>query len=365
MRARTQLLAAAVTALACAGCAANGGAAPARPAAQPSPTAPPATTVQEIPLHAESVSPPKTLGPQTPIKVAFNRSPGHVTSTPTLSPAVAGTWATSGNDLVFTPAQAYSPGEVVTVSVPESLGGPLTAKLTAPAGSLLRAQQILAHLGYLPLQFVGTTPADAAAEAAAAYTPPTGTFQWRWANVPGTLAGRWQPGASGVMTQGAVMAFQNDNGLAMDGVLGPVTWQALLAADQANKTDPHPYSYIWADLTVPEHLWLWVDGRTVLESPVNGGVRGAPTPIGTWPIYERFTTTTMSGTNPDGTHYRDPGIPWVSYFNGGAAVHGFPRATYGWPQSVGCLELPISTAQQVYSLTGFGTLVTVYGNAFG
>ena len=57
------------------------------------------------------------------------------------------------------------------------------------------------------------------------------------------------------------------------------------------------------------------------------------------PIYERLTTTTMSGTNPDGSHYSDPGVKWVNYFSGGSAVHGFPRASYGSPQSVGCLEL--------------------------
>ena len=37
----------------------------------------------------------------------------------------------------------------------------------------------------------------------------------------------------------------------------------------------------------------------------------------------------MSGTNPDGSHYSDPGVPWVSYFNGGDALHGFLRASYG------------------------------------
>ena len=42
----------------------------------------------------------------------------------------------------------------------------------------------------------------------------------------------------------------------------------------------------------------------------------------------------MSGTNPDGSHYIDPGIPDVSYFNGGDALHGFIRASYGFPQSL-------------------------------
>jgi len=49
----------------------------------------------------------------------------------------------------------------------------------------------------------------------------------------------------------------------------------------------------------------------------------------------------------------------VAYFNGGDAVHGYPRASYGWPQSNGCVELPISNAQFVWGMDPIGTLVTV------
>ncbi len=55
----------------------------------------------------------------------------------------------------------------------------------------------------------------------------------------------------------------------------------------------------------------------------------------------------MTGTDPDGVHYVAPDVPWVNYFNGGDAVHGYPRASYGFPQSNGCVELPIETAAAV------------------
>ena len=38
----------------------------------------------------------------------------------------------------------------------------------------------------------------------------------------------------------------------------------------------------------------------------------------------------MKGTNPDGSKYADP-VAWVAYFNGGDAVHYFPRGFYGVP----------------------------------
>jgi lipoprotein-anchoring transpeptidase ErfK/SrfK len=69
----------------------------------------------------------------------------------------------------------------------------------------------------------------------------------------------------------------------------------------------------------------------------------------------------MVGTNPDGTHYNDPGVPWVNYFNGGDAVHGFERGSYGSPQSNGCVELPISTAHDVYRLLSIGDIVQING----
>ena len=97
----------------------------------------------------------------------------------------------------------------------------------------------------------------------------------------------------------------------------------------------------------------------VYSTPVNTGVAGATTANGTFPVYARYTVTTMSGTNPDGSHYVDPGIQWVSYFNGGDALHGFVRGSYGFPQSDGCVEMPVANAAMVFPLTPIGTLVTV------
>ena len=66
----------------------------------------------------------------------------------------------------------------------------------------------------------------------------------------------------------------------------------------------------------------------------------------------------MQGANPDGSHYADF-VQWVAYFNGGDAVHYMPRADYGSPQSLGCVELPYSAAEQAWGYLTYGTLVTV------
>jgi lipoprotein-anchoring transpeptidase ErfK/SrfK len=77
-------------------------------------------------------------------------------------------------------------------------------------------------------------------------------------------------------------------------------------------------------------------------------------------VYLRFLNTIMSGTNPDGSHYSDP-VSFVSYFNGGDAVHYFPRGGYGYQQSLGCVELPYTAAQEAYPYLTYGSLVTVTG----
>jgi peptidoglycan hydrolase-like protein with peptidoglycan-binding domain len=318
--------------------------------------------VSAKPVRVSSVA-PKHLKGHSAIHVTFTSAITARTPLPTLSPAVPGHWTRSGTTATFTPSRAYPPNIKVKVMARRAKGHGRTTVLDAstPTGKLLRAQQILARLHYLPLKTAADTPTTAVEEASAVFAPPHGSFSWRYDNTPSGLKSGFSPGKYGEVTRGAIIAFQHQAGIALDGVLGPETWKALEKADLADKTDPQAYSYVSASLYLPQSLSVWVAGKTVVSSPVNGGVASAPTPLGTFPVYERLTSTTMSGTNPDGSHYSDPGVPWVNYFSGGSAVHGFPRASYGSPQSVGCLELPIPTAERVFGLINYGTLVTVNG----
>ncbi len=162
-----------------------------------------------------------------------------------------------------------------------------------------------------------------------------------------------------MLTHGAVMTFEDEHGMTTDGSAGPQVWTALLADAAAGKVTAAPYDYVYVQKTTPESATVYRNGVAVYSTPANTGVAGAPTASGTFPVYLRYTVTTMKGTNPDGTKYSDPGIPWVSYFNGGDALHGFVRSSYGFPQSDGCVELPPANAAVVWPMTPIGTLVTV------
>jgi peptidoglycan hydrolase-like protein with peptidoglycan-binding domain len=217
---------------------------------------------------------------------------------------------------------------------------------------VLRLQQLLAARGYLPVRFLRAAGPRPLFELA----PRRGRFVWRFAP-PADLAAQWQAGVYTTATRGAVMSFQAAHGLAVDGVAGARVWQALTAP--AHPGEHVPYTYVVVRESSPETISIYQNGRPVFTSAANTGIPAAPTALGTYPVYLRYTSTTMQGTNPDGSHYRDTGVPWVSYFNGGDAVHGFLRASYGSPQSLGCVELPYSAAETAYQLMTYGTLVTV------
>ncbi len=176
-------------------------------------------------------------------------------------------------------------------------------------------------------------------------------------------------------------------------------------------SDPWPFTWVDVDkhhgTPAPETVTVWVrtrygvrtrhgrvkDGQfhAVYRTLANTGILHS-TPDGSWPIYRRYKVTTMQGLFPVPLSakqaaqaadafggeplqasavrlwhgawvrwkpYDDTGIKWVSYFDGGRALHFFPRARYGFPQSAGCVEMPLSAAHAVYSLTSLGTVVTV------
>jgi lipoprotein-anchoring transpeptidase ErfK/SrfK len=135
-------------------------------------------------------------------------------------------------------------------------------------------------------------------------------------------------------------------------------WRSLIASASAGHRSSFGYTFVTVS-TSSQSLDLWHNGHTVLTTPVNTGIASAPTATGTYPVFEHIASGTMSGTNPNGSHYSDPGIPWISYFNGGDALHGFTRAQYGSPQSLGCVEMSFSTAGKVFPYTPVGTLVHV------
>jgi len=291
-------------------------------------------------------------------------------SLPVVTPSTTGSWERiNSHTIAFQPTgYGYGLSTNVSVALPSGVqvvGGNSTgstASWTVPQGTTLRLQQLLANLGYLPVSFTpsgGTVANTIDAQETAAVKPPQGSFNWRYPSTPASLKQMWTPGSWSELMKGAVMAFEDDQGLSVDGIPGPDVWKALIEASMKNEQSKFGYTFVHVTEGSPEHIEVWHSGKTVVSGPANTGIPQSPTAVGTYAVYEHMPSGTMSGTNPDGTPYHDTNIPWISYFNGGDALHGFLRSSYGFRQSLGCVEMPYAEAGQVYPYTPIGTIVNI------
>jgi peptidoglycan hydrolase-like protein with peptidoglycan-binding domain len=312
----------------------------------------------------------------SPITVSFSKPVASTSPMPTVSPNIAGTWRGAGTrTLKFVPAVGFDQSERVTVTVRGGTAGVRSASgarlasteevsFQTAAYSTARLDELLAQLGYLPLTWTPSAGQrlladnDAAGQLAAAYQAPQGRYTWK-PGYPSELRRFWRDGTTGgLILQGAVMAFEQQHGLKVDGKTGSEVWDALLTAVAAHDVNKSGYTYAIASEGKPEKLTVWHDGKRVLQSVANTGGAASPTTIGTSPVYLKHYYQDMKGTNPDGTPYSSP-VYYVSYFRGNLAVHWYPRASYGIPQSLGCVELPWSTAKAAWQYLSYGSLVTV------
>ncbi|OJU85440.1 MAG: hypothetical protein BGO11_00325, partial [Solirubrobacterales bacterium 70-9] len=320
-----------------------------------------------------------TISASTPIEITFSKPVKKILGPeyPKLSPEVDGKWSRpSPHTLKFVPAgfgvplaadlKVELPEEMEIVQADGSTKNASEVTWEVPAGSEARLTQMLAELGYLPWKFTGeiVKKTPEAQVAAATTETPNGHFTPRWSDTPSGLKELWQ-GEKSVLIEGALMSYQERNGLEVDGVAGPEVWEAIMKSVIAGDVKPEKgaangYTYVWVNESSPETVNVWHNGKMIVsDAPANTGIPGAETELGTHNVYVRYEETTMSGENPDGSHYNDPGIMWVSYFYEGDALHAFDRASYGSPQSLGCVEMPLEEAGLIWPYTPIGTPVTV------
>ncbi len=324
----------------------------------------PPTQLAALPAHA-------IANGTDPLAVALTAPVSPASPPPMLTPHVAGTWSIVGDSDVFTPASTLEPCSDYALTVwartsstgHAALGRRQTIHLKVACPPLAGLQQALARLGYLgaklrPLYDVHYAPGPETRREAAehAFRPPHGMLAPDPADAPPTRMGQLD-----ATTKGALEVYQADRGLEATGEPNRATWNSLLYDVTNNRRDREPYTWVSVSESLPETLDVHRGHRVVFSTPVNTGVPGAETELGIFPIYARYVSTTMSGTDVDGTKYVVPDVPWVNYFNGGDAVHGYPRASYGFPQSNGCVELPIEAAHTVFGMLAIGDIVEVNG----
>jgi hypothetical protein len=303
------------------------------------------------------------------LRVTLSAPPAPSSPRPTLYPAVAGRWSITGDTEVFTPSSTLAPCGTykftvwadTTATDHARVGSRDVLTLQVACPPVAGLQEILARLGYLGaklhpryrvhLHNGPETPRQAAAQA---YGPYRGSLAPDPSDAPPVTLGTLD-----ATTRGGIEIFQADHRLAVTGEANAATWRLLLIVAALDHRNPQPYTWVSVSESLPETLEVHRGNRVAVSSPANTGVAGAETERGIFPIYSRLVSTTMTGTDPDGVHYVAPDVPWVNYFNGGDAVHGYPRASYGFPQSNGCVELPIGTAEEIFPMLAIGDIVWV------
>ncbi|WP_284286000.1 peptidoglycan-binding domain-containing protein [Alicyclobacillus fastidiosus] len=212
--------------------------------------------------------PPASTTPanSTSSSAAVNRSPANATASASATAAGPASDAT---------ATANTTASIDAAASPTSKSTTTTAakhSTSAPVPSLAATLALQFHTG--------------------AFKPVTGKWKWN-GSYPSSLERLWNPNAATVITEGAIMRFQADHGLAVDGVAGPNVYRALQQALTKKSLAAHPYTYVTVSKASPEHLDVWQNGRKVFSSLANTGISASPTPNGTWPVYSRLLSQTM------------------------------------------------------------------------
>ena len=157
--------------------------------------------------------------------------------------------------------------------------------------------------------------------------------------------------ASGLLderTRHATLAFQSWEGLARDGIPGPVTRGRLA---EARRPAAAAGAGRRIEVSLRRQVALLVEGwRVVRIVHVSTGASASPTPRGSYRIFRKEL---RSWSIP----FRQ-WLPYASYFTGGIAFHEYPHVP-AYPASHGCVRVPAHDAPLVYRFARMGTRVIV------
>jgi len=221
---------------------------------------------------------------------------------------------------------------------------------------LIKDINYLYNMGYLPFKVISYKPYKDGYKI---------TYEWDAEDVPPKLVKLSITSKNSILYKSAILRFIKDKSATIHYNIKfnpDNTALASIILQQAYKTGfkaKKPFVWVYVDQHIPQKVYVWENGKYIFESPANTGVMGT-TNTGTYMVYLRFKKTEMKGTFPGSNKtYDDPDVPWVNYFYKGEALHGFPRKRYGYPQSAGCVELPIPKAKELYKILYKYAVVTL------
>lgn len=123
----------------------------------------------------------------------------------------------------------------------------------------------------------------------------------------------------------------------------------------------------WIDINLSNYTMTAYEGATPVyhTNQIVPGAAETPTVLGKYAVYLKYNVQDMRGTNFDGTPYLTKGVPWVTYFHQGYAIHGAPwRSVFGLGHggsgTHGCINTPTHHAKWIYDWSQMGDPVVVH-----
>lgn len=125
-------------------------------------------------------------------------------------------------------------------------------------------------------------------------------------------------------------------------------------------------SYVEIDIA-NQHLWLYVNGRVLVDCPVvTGSLSGGyATPRGVYYLVYKAQDVKLRGRNSDGTKYESPVKYWMPFFRDYGIHDASWRSTFGGSiyrssGSHGCVNMPPGAAAVVYANISAGYPIVVH-----
>ncbi len=113
----------------------------------------------------------------------------------------------------------------------------------------------------------------------------------------------------------------------------------------------------WIDVDLSAQRAYAVEGTNVVRTfIVSTGTWRTPTVVGTFKIYVKYRSASMSGPG-----YYLPNVPYVMYFYKGYGLHGtYWHNNFGTPMSHGCVNFTKDDAGWLFKFASVGTIVHVH-----
>jgi N-acetylmuramoyl-L-alanine amidase len=156
-------------------------------------------------------------------------------------------------------------------------------------------------------------------------------------------------GVLGYDTLHAVYAFQKVQGIGVDGIVGPTTWNRLASPYRPKARYRHSSAAVEINLT-KRVLYLTKAGAVTRIVDASPGKASTRTPTGNFRITRRI----------DGWRQSDLGLLWRPYyFYGGYAIHG-SRSVPTYAASHGCVRVTMPAMNRLWSRLYIGERVHVF-----